>query len=314
MSIIRNITIKSKHDNLPLSVLYAVAKSPKAILQCCHGMTEHKERYIAFLSFMAENGYSCYMHDMRGHGASVLSQEDLGYFYENGSKGCIEDLYTVNAYIKEKHPGLPIFMFGHSMGSLEVRTYAKYHDDTISGLIISGSPSWVSAIPAGKALVKVLTAIKGERYRSSLMDGMVSGAYNKPFAEESSSTHNWISKNPDNVIAYDSNPLCGFTFTLNGFNVLMNLMTETYDKTGWKISNPKLPIFFISGESDPCRGKDKDYLNSIQIMKKAGYSKITIKLYPGLRHELLNEKNPEKIHTDILNMLDYWYVKQSSSK
>lgn len=314
MAEIKIFTINSKADSLPLSVLYAYAENPKAILQLCHGMTEHKERYIPFMTFMADNGYNCYIHDMRGHGASVLSPEDLGYFYENGSKACIDDLLTINEYIRANHPELPIYMFGHSMGSLEVRTYAKYHDDTISGLIISGSPSWVSAIPAGKILIKLLKAIKGERYRSALMDGMVSGAYNKPYAHESSSSHNWISKNPDNVIAYDTNPLCGFTFTLNGFSTLMNLMTETYSKTGWKMSNSRLPIYFISGGSDPCRGKEKDFEKSVQNMKNVGYTDVSVKLFPGLRHELLNEKNPERIHADILNRLDYWYVKHTLDK
>ena len=306
MAEIKKLTINSSADGLPLSLIYAEADNPKGILQCCHGMAEYKGRYAPFIRYMAENGYHCYIHDMRGHGESILDPKDLGYFYKDGKNACIKDILSVNKYLHEQYPDLPLFLFGHSMGSLEVRSYCKKHDDTISGLIVCGSPSPVSAVPLGKIVIKVLTAFKGEYHRSSFMNSMALGAYNKPFIEESSSKHNWISENKENVEAYDKNPLCGFTFTLNGFGVLMDFMSDTYDPSGWKVSDPEMPVHFISGENDPCRGSEKSFAKALDLPKKVGYKNVSCKLYPGLRHELLNEKNSAEVMSDILSLLNGW--------
>ncbi|MDO4482561.1 MAG: alpha/beta fold hydrolase [Bacillota bacterium] len=306
MADIQKCIINSTADNLPLSLIYAESDAPVGVLQCCHGMAEHKERYIPFIKFMADHGWHCCMHDMRGHGESILAPEDLGYFYNDGKNACIEDLLTVNKHLHEKYTGLPVFLFGHSMGSLEVRSYFKKYPDTVSGLIVCGSPSPVGAVPLGKLLIKLLTLIKGDRHRSSLMNSMALGAYNKPFIEEGPSKNNWISVNRENVEKYDKDPGCGFTFTLNGFAALMDLMSETYDSRGWNVPDPGVPVHFISGEDDPCRGSEKSFAKVLAAFKNAGYRNVSCKLYPGLRHELLNEKKAGTVMDDILGILNGW--------
>ncbi len=306
MASIQKVIINSLFDNLPLSMIYSEAENPIGILQCCHGMTEHKDRYHHFIKYMADNGLHCCMHDMRGHGESVLSPDDLGYFYSDGKSGCIYDILTINRYLHEKYPKLPVFLLGHSMGSLEVRTYCKSYDDTISGLIICGSPSPVKGAFLGKPLIKLLTMLHGERHRSGFINNIVLGAYNKPYKKESASRNNWISTDKENVRNYDSDPLCGFTFTLNGFRTLLDFMQETYSSKGWRVSNPKLPVFFISGADDPCRGSDEDFKNALAAMNRAGYVHIDYKLYPKARHELLNETLRNDVMKDILDKLKMW--------
>lgn len=306
MSSIQKTSIKSLFDDLPLSVIYSEAEKPVGILQCCHGMTEYKDRYRHFIKYMADNGFHCCMHDMRGHGESVLAPDDLGYFYADGKNGCVYDILTINRYLHEKYPDLPVFLLGHSMGSLEVRAYCKSYDHTISGLILCGSPSPVKAASFGKPLIKLLTLVHGERHRSNFINNIVLGAYNKPYSKESSSRNNWISANKENVRNYDSDPLCGFTFTLNGFRTLLDFMEETYSAKGWQVSNPELPVFFISGEDDPCRGSDVDFKNALAAMNRAGYVHLDYKLYPKARHELLNETLRYDVMKDILDKLKMW--------
>lgn len=298
-----NFKIRSKADGLELDTLCCMAESPKAVLQLCHGMVEHKERYIPVMEYLAENGVTSFLHDMRGHGKSIKDPEDIGYFYAGDKYACIEDLKTINEHIHETCPDLPVFLLGHSMGSLEVRAYLKKYDSTIDGLIVTGCPSPVSGAAAGSLLVKVLSLIKGQRYRSNFLNKMVLGAYNAPFTGEGPSEHNWLTKDRENVAAYDVDPLCGFTFTTNGFSVLMEMMKTNYTDKGWNCTRPDLPIIFLSGEDDPCRGDRKAFRRAINFLKRAGYNKVDYKLYPGLRHEILKEQSAPYVKEDVLGFI-----------
>ena len=305
---LKTMTIESAADGLPLSIMYAEAENPKGIVQLCHGMVEHKERYEGFLKFLAEQGYHAYIHDMRGHGASILNKEDLGYFYKGDPMNCIADLKTINDWLHEKYPDLPVFLFGHSMGSLEVRAYCKKYDDTIKGLLVCGSPSYNSATPMGHLLVKAMRLVRGDRFRSKMLNNIALGSYNEPFLNEGPSPCNWLSVNRENVADYEKDPYCGYIFTLNGFNVLMTLMKEVYTDRGWACKNPNMPVLFISGEDDPCRAGDEGFSHAVRSMETAGYSNVSGKLYPGLRHEILREAPDQAmaVMRDIADTLEKW--------
>ena len=142
--------IPSKVDGLQLSVMTITPDcAPIGIVQISHGMCEHKERYIPIMEFLASKGFACIIHDHRGHGGSVKSEEDLGYFYQGGEKGLIADVALVGTQMKKKHPGLPFYLLGHSMGSLIARAYLKKLDFTLDGLIISGCPVYVPGCKMG---------------------------------------------------------------------------------------------------------------------------------------------------------------------
>ncbi len=136
--------VKSPCDGLNLSTLTVLPQLPEkaeGIVQLIHGMAEHKERYLHFMEFLAAHGYICIIHDHRGHGKSVKSSADLGYFYGQGSDGLVEDTAVVTRYARSRWPNLPVFLIGHSMGSLIARAYTKRSDDQIERLILIGSPS-----------------------------------------------------------------------------------------------------------------------------------------------------------------------------
>lgn len=300
---ISTFTIKSDFDDLTLSGAYCKPEAgASCVLQIAHGMAEHKERYFPFMEYLAARGIASVIHDHRGHGASVKNPDDLGFMYAGGWNAMVEDVKKVQDWAKDRFPGLPVILMGHSMGSMVVRAFTKRYDSAIDGLIVCGCPSNNPAKGAGKVLASLVAAIRGGHFRSKLLDSMSFGSFNKPFEAEGELA--WLSANRDNVKSYIADPLCGFCFTANGFMNLMGLMQDCYSSKGWTMQNSGMPVHFISGAEDPCRTSDKDFRKAVDAMKAVGYVNTDGRLYPGMRHEILNETDRATVWNDILSMLD----------
>ena len=298
------LTIHSSYDGLPLSTaVYAPEGEVKGIVQMVHGMSEHKERYFPFMEFLAEAGYASIMHDHRGHGASVKAADDLGYMYDETGQAIVEDVYQLTLYMKERFPGVPVYLFGHSMGSLIVRVYLRKYDAEIDKLIVCGAPGKNPATGAAKALIKILTAFKGDRHISKLMFDLSLGGFNKNI-QNPRTMCDWLSVNTANVDEYLACPLCGFGFTLNGYQNLMCVMDDCFREDGWGMQNPDIPIFFIAGSEDPCIGGRDGWLDSQIFLRKKGYTKVDGKLYEGYRHEILKEEIAEDVFRDVLKFIE----------
>lgn len=304
MSDFVSFAVKSRIDGLKLSGMYIepIEQEAKAVIQIVHGMCEHKERYEEVMSYLAKEGYAVFIHDKRGHGASILAKEDLGYMYGGNADAYLEDILQVNEFAKERYPELPMILFGHSMGSLGVRAFTKKYDDKIDALIICGSPSRNPFLGAGQMLVKVQRKLFGGRHVAKLLAKMSIGSFESRFHEEAGKSA-WICSNPEVVRAYGEDPLCGFTFTVDAYQVLFELMKRTYDEKEWKLSNIDLPIRFIAGADDPCIVNKEQFIQAVDAMKKAGYNKVSAKLYHGMRHEILNETDREKVYKDLVEYL-----------
>lgn len=300
-----SMKINSKVDGLPLdTLLYECEDEPaKGVVQLCHGMCEHKERYIPFMKELCKNGYNVIIHDHRGHGGSVLSKDDLGFMSEGGHKALVLDTLAVNEFVHDKYPALPVYLFGHSMGSLVVRMYLKQYDRTIDGLIVCGSPSENPLAGVGKFLAKLIMLIRGEHYRSKFLDKLAFGSYNKNIAFPASE-HSWICTDDAVVIEYCNDELCGFLFTANGFYNLTDMSKQVYEKRDWNVTKKELPIHFIAGESDPCIVSESAFKSAVNFLKARGYTNVTSKLYPKMRHEVLNEKGKEEVYSDVIAILN----------
>lgn len=288
--------LESECDGLRLGVLMVAPEEPKALLQMAHGMAEHKERYLPVMHYLAEKGIACVMNDHRGHGESVRGSDDLGYFYRNGAEALVEDLHQITGWMRARWPGKKLTLFGHSMGSLAVRVYAGKYGAEIDGLIVCGSPGYNQAAPAGIALAKAMSLLPGgDHRRSRLMDVLLNGPFAKRFP--GGSPFAWLSANPDNVRAYEADPLCGFGFTLNGYQALLRLMLGAYDA---KVpTRADLNTLFVSGKDDPCAPTPEGFRQAMDNWRKRGCENVRGKMYPGLRHELLNEANPEPIFDQL---------------
>lgn len=304
------ITVLSKCDALPLSVLIVLPDKEdtgKGVVQLVHGMSEHKERYIPLMEYLAKQGYISVIHDHRGHGKSVCSEQDLGYMYEVGMKGLVDDVEQINEGIHKRWSDLPVAMFGHSMGSLAARVFLREHDDQIDKLVLSGPPSRNVLVDMGILLAKMQKWIKGGRSKGSLLEKMSVGAYAKANAKtfpEDLTVSSWICSDPGVVKAYEENPLCGFTFTADGFLTLFQLLKHTYKEKGWKCSKPDLPILYLGGSDDVCIGGVDKFQDEMMVLKRAGYHYVDGKMYAGMRHEICNEKEKEEVFADIVKFLE----------
>lgn len=300
------LTVKSVYDNLPLGITVRIPdQSPTGIIQFVHGMSEHRGRYHDIMEYFTQIGYVTVIHDHRGHGESVIHPDDYGYFYKNGADAIVEDAHQITLYIKNRFPDLPLVLLGHSMGSMVVRCYTRKYDKNIDGLIVCGSPSRNAMAKLGLFLVSIMRIIKGEYYRSKLVQKIAFGAFNRNI-QNPTSENSWICSNEEVVREYDNDSRCGFIFTLNGFATLFKLMICTYRKKGWTLNKPSLPILFIAGEQDPCIVNRKEFEQAAAFMNERGYKNCEKKLYSEMRHEILNENGKEAVWNDI----KLWIEKQ----
>lgn len=293
-------TLKSEQDGLELSLMMVRPEGEvRALVQIAHGMCEHKERYEEFMRYLAARGCLCVINDHRGHGASLRKPEDLGYFYENGDRALVEDLHQITLWMRAKWPNLPLILLGHSMGSLAARAYCERYDGDLDALVLVGSPGGraKAAIACGLALIRVLSALRGDRHRSTLLQNMTTGVFARRFPDAEHSCA-WISANLDNVIAYEADPLCNFSFTLNGNRALMKLLWRAYDLSPRR-AKPELPVRFFSGADDPCAPDARGFERALACMRRAGYRNVAGRMFPGMRHEILNERDREAVFETV---------------
>lgn len=303
---IERFIIPSKRDGVPLGVMRVVPEGePKAIVQLLHGMCEHKERYLPFMEFLAENGYASIIHDHRGHGESIRDTSEFGYMYEAGAQSIVEDVKQINSLFKGQFQGKSCYLMGHSMGSLVARAYSKKYDDTIDGLIVCGCPSNNPMSGLGIVLAKAGGKLFGDKKRASLLQGIMFKNHNKGI-ENPASVNSWVCANESAVEAYDADELCGFTFTYNGMENLCKLVRSVYGKQGWEMKNHGMPIHFISGKEDPCLVSEKKFQQAVDHMRNMGYQQVSSTLYAGMRHEILNELEHKKVYKDIVAQFDAW--------
>ena len=285
------------------AVKYLPEEKPTAVLLVVHGMCEHIGRYDKFARFIADNGISFYGYDLLGHGDSITSEDKLGYFAEEGYKIVQSDTLDLLKIVKEENPDVPCFIMGHSMGSFITRYFLSEHGDMLDGAIIMGTGNQpLIALKLGVLITKIIATFKGWKYRSSFVNSLVLGAYNKKF--EPSDTHcEWLSRNHDSNEEYFKDPKCGHCFTLNGFLNLFETIIKTQDKNQL-IKMPKdLPIFFVSGDEDPVGSNGKEVKDAYNIFKELGMKDVKMKLYPNERHEILAELDADTVFNDILNWI-----------
>ena len=272
----------------------------KAVLQICHGMVEYIGRYDAFASYLCERGIYVTGHDHLGHGGSVQSKEYYGYFHkENGNEYVVGDIHKLREITQKKYPDVPYFMLGHSMGSFLLRQYLTLYGQGLSGAIIMGTGRKSSLVlDLGRLLCRMLAACKGWNYRSTFIDNLGFGAYNRRF-EPAATNKDWLSSDPETCQKYIADPLCNFTFTVNAYYHMFGGMKVLTKKESMKRIPRNLPVFFVAGAEDPVGNFGKDVQRVYEKYRDAGIEDVRIKLYEGDRHEILNERDRQQVYEDL---------------
>jgi len=288
-------------DNYQLSLHIFDAKKPKAVIQIIHGMEEHQGRYEEFAHTLSKYGFIVVTSDIRGHG---VEEKNLGYFKDKkGYLQVIEDQVKIRQYIEENYRGTPVVLFGHSMGTIISRVLLQKHSDKYCKAIFSGAPNYQAAVGAGKLISSLIKTFKGPKYDSKLLQSMTTDSFNKAIKNPKTKL-DWLSYNEENINKYIEDEYCGFNFTASAYNDLFHLMGKMHKSSKYKNINKELEILFISGKEDPCTGGDKGLNSSIKTLKKAGFSHIERIDYDGMRHEILNEKENEKVIKDIIQFIE----------
>ncbi len=278
---------------------------PRAIVQIIHGIAEHIDRYDEFMSFLAGNGIIAVGTDHLGHGKSIESEEQTGFFaYENGWDYVVRDEEVLRLAMHENYPELPIIVFGHSMGSFMTRTLLIRYPDAFNAAIISGTGNQGSAlVNSGLFMGNLVTGLKGAHHYSKFLNNLAFGSYNKIY-ENPKTEYDWLSRDEANVQKYIDDPLCGFIPSCSLFRDMMTGVKFITNKKNLTAMNKDMPVYFMSGDMDPVgecgKGVQKAYNNFLE----AGMKDVSIKLYPGGRHEMLNEINKDEVYTDILAWLN----------
>ena len=275
---------------------------PKAVVQISHGMAEYSERYMRFAKALCEAGFVVFMSDHVGHGKSIKDTSMLGFFGEtNGEQTWVEDLKSVQEIIEKEYPTLPLFLFGHGMGSLIARNYTAQYGKLFKGVVYTGTNGSNPALSFGLCLSSLLTKICGAKHKSKLLDRMAFGAYNKKTPKETPC--DWVSRDKVEVQKFMDDALCGYMYSVSGLHALFQTVKIVTAKT-WYAKVPKdLPILLLSGSMDPIGNYGKGVDETFQKLKASGHEKVEEKLYKDARHEILNETNQEEVTSDILHWL-----------
>ncbi len=273
--------------------------TPLCIVQIVHGMAEYTARYEEFAQYLVARNILVVGADHLGHGLS-MGENPSGYFCEKEpAKTLVEDVRILKDMFRAEYPEIPYVLFGHSMGSFVTRNFVHSYSGEIDGAILSGT----GMLPKGlviamKAMVDVLLRAKGSFCKSAFVDKMAFGSYSDRI-ENPKTGYDWLTTDEERVQEYLDDPLCGFSFTLNGFIGLAGLLLGLHDKSRIKTMDKMFPMHFIYGDQDPVGDYGKSAFASCCMYTDAGMERVTNTVYPGKRHELLHEDIRETVMEDI---------------
>lgn len=274
----------------------------RAIVQISHGMREYIGRYEDYAEHLCSLGVVLAGNDHPGHGESVSSLDDLGFFAEkDGVELAVEGLRTMSELLLKRYDGKPLILLGHSMGSFLARLYLSQYAENLAGAIIMGTGGPDAPTGAGIALANIISLFRGERHRSKLLFSIQSAGYLKRCGKGSDPAA-WLTRDSAIVEKYNDDKYCNYLFTVSGYRDLFRML-EAVSREEWAPTVPTdLPILLISGEDDPVGGYGKGVLKVAGALTGAGARKLTTVIIPGARHEVLNETDRE----ETFALIDRW--------
>lgn len=273
--------------------------TPKAIVQIIHGISEHVQRYDHFARYLNSLGYMVVAEDHMGHGKSICEEVPQGYF-AGGWAAAVENCCRLMERTMEEHPGVPYILFGHSMGSFLARSVLiRKPDSGIAAAIICGSAWMPNLVIQGGRLMSGLL-MKGDTAKepSEMLQKVMFSGYDKRI-EHPRTPCDWLTRDEAIVDAYMADPLCGFAPTPTLANAMMNGLLYIQNPANLKRMKKDLPVHFIAGMEDPVGGYGAGVRKAVEMFIRSGMKSVSLKLYPGCRHEILNELNKDEVYADV---------------
>ena len=260
---------------------------PRGVVQIAHGLAEHALRYDRLARALTGAGYHVVASDHRGHGRSVASEKDLGSFGEGGWAGLVADVMALGRELRARHPGLPLFLVSHSMGSFAAQQVVLEASDLYAGVVLSGST----------ALDVMATALA----QGGGGGGGDLSVFNAGFPHRTG--YEWLSRDEAEVDKYVADPLCGFALPADTIPQLFSAAPRLADPAALGGIRGGLPLLIVSGQADPLAGNGQLVGLLAQRYRDAGLSDVTLRVYPEARHEIFNETNREEVTALVLSWL-----------
>ncbi len=279
--------------------IYRPEGEARAMVQLVHGMSEYVGRYEPYIGYLTGQGFLVYGDNHLGHKGTAKKPSDRGFFaHEDGWKCLVKDEHKLTGIMKEKYPGLPLFLYGHSMGSFISRAYIAQWPDELAGVILTGTSGSNPAMGAGKRMAGMIKKLQGEKHISGTLNLMMFSGYNKKY-DHPKSAYEWLTRDESVVKAYDEDEWCGFPFTVSG-NLDMMCLLEYVSSDKWYEKVPAdLPMLVASGSMDPVGGYGKGIEEVRQKLKRKDRKDCTVMLYKDMRHEIHNEIGKETVWADM---------------
>ena len=268
------------NDGTPIEAHRWQGGTPSAIVQLAHGMGEHSLRYQALAAALVQAGYVVYANEHRGHGKGAAARDALGDFGPRGFQGLVDDMALLSQHARDAHPGLPLVLLGHSMGSFAVQHYLTRHSGLLAGAALSGTTALDLLAAATQAGFKL------EDLNAALPD------VRTPF--------DWLTRDPAQVDAYMADPLCGFTVTPESWVSMFAGQADLAPAALRSRIRPTLPLYLFIGDEDPVSNKAEWFYPLVQRYREAGLQDVSCHVFGGARHETLNETNRDEVVAVLL--------------
>lgn len=307
-------TLASRDSHMIALYSWRPAGTPRAQLLVAHGMAEHGARYAALGEYLATNGIAVYALDHRGHGRSIAREQDAGHFADHeGWVKVVGDLNSVISELKRRQSGTPLLLLGHSMGSFISQAWTIAHGSAIDALLLSGS-NYGSTFEyrAGRQVARFEKWRLGARGKSALLDFLSFGAFNKAF-RPNRTAYDWLSRDTNEVDKYVADPLCGFRVSNQLWIDLLGGLIDISDTKNLAHIPPGLPVYIFGGDHDPVGKHGKGLPKLAEKLREAGLGKVTVKLYEGGRHEMLNETNRDEVFADLAAWIEQQLLVQANT-
>lgn len=277
---------------------------PVAVVQIVHGMSEHGARYASLANTLAAAGFAVYAQDLPGHGECIAEGDARGHFADRqGWHFALASVEAVKDRLRQQHPSLPLFMLGHSMGSFLVQHLLLDQSRDLAGVVLSATTGSLGPLRAiGLALLRTEVAIKGPRHPSALGEALTFGAFNRRF-RPNRTAFDWLSRDPEEVDRYIADPACGFRVTAALWADLLAACSSLNSPRRLRPVDPNLPLLLMGGGADPVSQGASGPRRLAGAYRKAGVQDVTVRIYPGARHELLHETNREQVEANVLAWL-----------
>lgn len=279
-----------------------LSEHPVGVVVIAHGMVEHASRYEEMASKLTEAGYHVYAIHHLGHGDMISEKSKKGHWPKDGFNTSVLRIGILVDALKAKHPGLPVFLFGHSMGSFMSQAYiTEFHN--IDGLILSGTNGPSAMAKGGYILSHLLFAFSDNTKPNKFLDKLFFDPFSKPF-KPSRTRFDWLSSDPKVVDSYVNDPYCGFVCTTGFYKEFLKGIAHLHEKEKLANIDRSLPIYLYAGDTDPVGNQGKGPLSLEAIYKKLGLHDVTLRLYPKGRHEMHNEFQKEEVFSDVIAWLN----------